>query len=84
MTMGTYPDFKMAAGFGAGATATSSITITGIATKDEIIAAFHFAATSGVLTTDLLSQISITAANTVACASTNTTGGVVLVFYVVK
>jgi hypothetical protein len=84
MTMGTYEDFKMAATFGAGTTAAGNITITGITTKDEIIAAFHFAATSGILTTDLLSQISITAANTVQCASTNTSGGVVLVFYVVK
>jgi hypothetical protein len=74
----------MAATFGAGATAGSNITITGIAVGDEIIAAFHEAATSGIITTDLLAEISITAANTVQCATTNTTGGVVLVFWVKK
>lgn len=84
MTMGEYRGFRMAATFGAGAAAAADITITGISVGDEIIAAFHFVATSAILTTDLLAEISITAADTVQNATTDTTGGVVLVFYVKK
>jgi hypothetical protein len=84
MGMGEYRAPRIWATFGAGAAANANITITGIAVGDEIIAAFHFAATSGILTTDLLSQMSITAANTVQNTTTNTTGGVVLVFWLKK
>jgi len=84
MVMGTYPNFRMASSFGAGTTAAGDITITGITTKDEIIFALHMIATDAIITDDLTSEISITAANTVQCATTDTSGGVVWVFWVVK
>jgi len=76
--------FRMGCTFGAGAAANANITITGIKTTDEIIFAFHFAATSAILTTDLLAEISITADDTVQNSTTDTTGGVVLVAWVPK
>jgi len=71
--------------FGAGATAGSAITITGIAVGDEIAAAYNVApptaGSGGTLVTNLIAEISVSAANTVVCATTNTTGNQVLVFW---
>lgn len=83
-----FAGFRMGVGYGAGAAANNDITITGIATKDKIIAALEIqpptASSGDTVKSDLTSEISITAANTVQCSTTDTTGNQVLVFWVVK
>lgn len=61
----------------AGAAANSNITITGIKPGDEIVAAIHLreGATAGTpIKTNLISEMKITANDTVQCTTTATNG----------
>jgi hypothetical protein len=84
MGMGEHRGTRLMSTFGAGAAAANDITITGIAVGDEIIMAVHMIATDAIITDNLLAEISITAADTVQCATTDTSGGVVWIFWFKK
>jgi hypothetical protein len=83
----TFGGIKIGSNFGAGAAVAADITITGIALADTILCAFEIqpptAATGNTFKTDLFSEITITAANTVRCSTTNTTGNQVFVIWMI-
>lgn len=79
---------RIGMGYGDGVAAGSNTTITGITTKDKIIGAISFApmASSGKHINYILNdEITITAANTVVCATTNlsTSNTQLLVFWII-
>jgi len=63
----------------AGTTASGTITATGIATEDTLIAVIEIATSTGI-PTDRTSTTSITAANQITC-SVNTTADKLIVLY---
>ena len=73
-------------GFAAGDLALTDITIAGLKTRDQIVLALDIrpvdAIAGAALKTNLNSDISITAANTVQMATVDTTGDQVLVIWV--
>jgi hypothetical protein len=66
--------------YAAGTTAATNITVTGIETDDTVLAAFSL--TTSAVAVDMLSEVAVTAADTIQFSTTNPTGLQVVVVYV--